>query len=72
MLVLTRFGDTNQVHRVKMPGGDRTQLTFFPDRVATAAYPPKGGDFFVFSKDVGGNEFFQPIASTWPAATSRS
>jgi dipeptidyl aminopeptidase/acylaminoacyl peptidase len=59
MLVLTRFGDTNQVHRVRMPGGDRSQLTFFPDRIATAAYPPKGGDFFVFSKDVGGNEFFQ-------------
>ncbi len=59
MLVLTRFGDTNQVHRVRMPGGDRTQLTFFPDRVASASFPPKGGDFFVFSKDVGGGEFFQ-------------
>jgi dipeptidyl aminopeptidase/acylaminoacyl peptidase len=60
MLVLTRFGDTNQVHRVKMPGGDRTQLTFFPDRVSGASFPPAGrGDFFVFSKDVGGGEFFQ-------------
>jgi dipeptidyl aminopeptidase/acylaminoacyl peptidase len=60
MLVLTRFGDTNQIHRVKMPGGDRTQLTFFPDRVSGASFPPAGrGDFFVFSKDVGGGEFFQ-------------
>jgi dipeptidyl aminopeptidase/acylaminoacyl peptidase len=60
MLVLTRFGDTNQVHRVRMPGGDRTQLTFFPDRVSVASFPPTGkGDFFVFAKDVGGGEFFQ-------------
>ncbi len=33
LLVLTRFGDTNQVHMVKMAGGARTQLTFFPDRI---------------------------------------
>lgn len=36
LLVLTRFGDTNQVHMVKMPGGARTQLTFFPDRIFDA------------------------------------
>ena len=59
MLVLTRFADTNQVHAVAMPGGARTQLTFFPDRVSAAAYPPKDGRFFVFSKDVGGGEWFQ-------------
>src|SRR2546427_13114397 len=34
MLISTRFGDTNQVHHVKFPGGARTQLTFFPDSVA--------------------------------------
>src|SRR5205809_5835452 len=33
MLITTRFGDTNQVHRVAMPLGARTQLTFFPDRI---------------------------------------
>jgi dipeptidyl aminopeptidase/acylaminoacyl peptidase len=59
MLISTRFGDTPQVHLVKMPGGARTQLTFFPERVAGAAFRPKTGDAFVFSKDVGGNEFFQ-------------
>jgi dipeptidyl aminopeptidase/acylaminoacyl peptidase len=59
MLIATRFGDTNQVHRVKMPGGARTQLTFFPDRVGFASYPPRKDDFFIFSKDVGGGEFFQ-------------
>jgi dipeptidyl aminopeptidase/acylaminoacyl peptidase len=59
ILVLTRFADTTQVHRVKLPGGARTQLTFFPDRVSGATYPPKTGDFFVFAKDRGGDEFRQ-------------
>ena len=59
MLITTRFAQTNQLHRVAMPGGARTQLTFFLDRVAGAAYPPKDRGFFVFSKDVGGGEWFQ-------------
>jgi dipeptidyl aminopeptidase/acylaminoacyl peptidase len=59
MLILTRFGNTNQVHAVKMPGGDRGQLTFFPDRVQGASYEPTEGSYFVFSKDTGGNEFSQ-------------
>jgi dipeptidyl aminopeptidase/acylaminoacyl peptidase len=59
MLISTRFGDTNQVHQVKFPGGDRRQLTFYPERVTGAAFRPKTGDYFVFSKDIGGNEFFQ-------------
>src|SRR5687768_11210877 len=36
LLMGTRFADTVQVHRVKMPGGARTQLTFFPDKVSGA------------------------------------
>ena len=59
MLIATRFGDTVQIHSVKMPGGDRRQLTFFPDRVQGASYEPTKGDFFVFTKDTGGNEFSQ-------------
>src|SRR5713226_5817959 len=59
MLISTRFGDTPQVHLVKFPGGARRQLTFFPDRVGDATFHPKGGDYFVFSKDVGGGEWFQ-------------
>jgi dipeptidyl aminopeptidase/acylaminoacyl peptidase len=59
MLIITRFADTSQVHQVKFPGGDRSQLTFFPDRVAGAAYEPTKGDTFLFVKDVGGGEFFQ-------------
>jgi Tol biopolymer transport system component len=59
MLISTRFGDTNQVHVVKMPGGARTQLTFFRERAGGASYQPKTGASFVFNRDVGGNEFFQ-------------
>ncbi len=59
MLIGTRFGDAAQVHRVKFPGGDRTQLTFFPDPVGNASYEPTRGEFMVFSKDVGGGEFYQ-------------
>ncbi|HEV7889034.1 MAG TPA: prolyl oligopeptidase family serine peptidase [Pyrinomonadaceae bacterium] len=59
MLIGTRFGDTPQVHIVRTPLGARTQLTFFPERVGGAKFRPKTGDYFVFSKDIGGNEFFQ-------------
>jgi len=59
MLILTRFGDVPQVHRVLEPGGARMQLTFFPDRVMNASFPPSSGDFFVFMKDADGSELFQ-------------
>jgi hypothetical protein len=58
-LILTRFADTNQVHLVSQPGGARTQLTFFTDRVTAATFDPTKGDFFLFSKSAGGNEFNQ-------------
>ncbi len=59
MLISTRFGDVAQVHQVKFPLGARKQLTFFPERVSAASFQPKNGDYFVFSKDIGGNEFSQ-------------
>jgi dipeptidyl aminopeptidase/acylaminoacyl peptidase len=59
MLILTRFADTAQVHLVKMPGGERKQLTFFSDRVGQAGFPEEDADYFVLSKDLGGNEFSQ-------------
>jgi len=31
LLVTTRFADTMQLHEVRMPGGDRRQLTFTPE-----------------------------------------
>ena len=59
MLISTRFGNVAQAHLVKLPGGARTQMTFYPDRVSGARFDPKTGESFIFSKDTGGNEFFQ-------------
>lgn len=59
ILISTRFGDVPQIHRVKFPLGDRQQITFFPEPVFRASYQPTKGDYFVFSKDIGGNEFSQ-------------
>ncbi len=59
MLIATRFGNTVQTHLVKMPGGARQQLTFFPEPVRGGRFHPRGADYFVFSKDVGGGEWYQ-------------
>jgi len=59
MLIATRFGDTAQLHLVTMPGGARTQLTFFADSVAGGRFHPHGGDYIVFMKDTGGGEWYQ-------------
>ena len=59
IIISTRFGSTPQIHLVTAPGGARTQLTFYPDRVMAAEFQPSTGSTFIFSKDVGGGEFFQ-------------
>jgi Tol biopolymer transport system component len=59
LLIATRFGDTNQVHYLKAPGGDRRQLTFYPDIALPMGFQPTGGESLVFVKDRGGDEFFQ-------------
>ena len=59
MLIATRFADTAQLHLVKMPGGERQQLTFFADAVGNGKFHPNSGDYIVFSKDVGGGEWYQ-------------
>lgn len=59
MIISTRFGNTAQLHEVKMPGGARTQLTFFGDAVGGGGYEPIAGRYLIFSKDSGGNEFGQ-------------
>jgi len=59
MLISTRFANSNQLHYVKVPGGDRKQITFFDEPIAFATFEPKKGDYFLFYKDIGGNEFAQ-------------
>lgn len=58
VLITTRFGDVNQIHEVRTPGGARRQLTFFNEPVGNAAASPAGGAF-LFARDTGGDEYFQ-------------
>src|SRR5579859_3700120 len=51
MLVATRFGDVEQVHRITSPLGMREQLTFTDDPVSLARAPTTGSAGFAFLKD---------------------
>ncbi len=57
ILITTRFGDTAQLHRVDMPMGARTQLTFYEERIGGASVRP-GTNEIMFVRDVGGDENF--------------
>ncbi len=59
IIINTRFGSTSQLHRVTQPMGARTQITFFDEPVSGASYEPIKGEYLVYSKDIGGNEFSQ-------------
>ena len=59
LLVVTRFGVTNQVHEVREPGGARHQLTFFSEPVNVADWDPRDAAFLLFARDRGGDEFSQ-------------
>lgn len=59
MMISTRFANSNQLHYIKMPGGDRKQITFFDEPINGASFEPTKGEYFLFLKDIGGNEFSQ-------------
>jgi dipeptidyl aminopeptidase/acylaminoacyl peptidase len=57
LLISTRFGDVEQLHRVAGPLADREQLTFYKEPVTIARSPQSPvASGFVFLKDQGGNE----------------
>jgi hypothetical protein len=57
VLVSTRFGEVEQLHRIAMPLGAREQLTFYPEPIGTAVAPQAAGAAgFAFLKDRGGDE----------------
>ncbi|HIG24142.1 MAG TPA: S9 family peptidase [Henriciella marina] len=58
VLIATRFGEVSQIHQVKTPLGARRQVTFYDEPIGGASVSPTGGSF-VFSKDTGGDEFYQ-------------
>ena len=59
IIINTRFGSTSQLHNVSKIMGARTQITFFDEPVSAASYEPTKGEYLVYSKDIGGNEFGQ-------------
>lgn len=48
ILITTRFGDTWQIHQVSAPLGMRTQISFAPQGVLTAAAQPLANDTLVY------------------------
>ena len=58
LLISTRFGEVSQIHQIEQPLGMRRQLTFYDEPVGGALADPDG-DRFVFTKDTGGDEFYQ-------------
>jgi len=56
MLISTRFASTYQLHLVRAPHGDRTQLTFLPEPIEAGALVPGTLDEVVYATDIGGNE----------------
>ena len=59
LIMVTRFASTNQLHKLSQPMGARKQLTFFDEPVNSASYEPTKGEYLIYSKDIGGNEFGQ-------------
>lgn len=58
ILISTRFGEVSQIHHVAKPLGARKQITFYDEPIGGANASPNGRQF-VFSKDTGGDEFYQ-------------
>lgn len=56
--ILTRFGSTPQLHRVRSAGGDRYQLTFGETSI-TGAWVRPGRPQVLVAVDSGGAEFYQ-------------
>jgi hypothetical protein len=70
ILISTRFADSPQIHLVKAPGGDRAQLTFYPEPVRGAKYSTTG-DFFVFQKTLVVESSTSTTATTLRPGTPR-
>ena len=57
LIIATRFGDVDQLHRVTAPLGAREQLTFYREPVTVARAPQAAvAPGFAFLRDQGGNE----------------
>jgi dipeptidyl aminopeptidase/acylaminoacyl peptidase len=72
VFIVTRFGETSQIHFLERAGGARRQITFFEEPVAGAALcPDPGTRGFLFAKDVGGSEQYQGFFFDLASGSSR-
>jgi dipeptidyl aminopeptidase/acylaminoacyl peptidase len=61
MLIATRFGDTEQIHRLRAPLGMREQLSYAPGGIACGAARPYASDAFVYLAPLHGGESSQLV-----------
>jgi dipeptidyl aminopeptidase/acylaminoacyl peptidase len=61
MLIATRFGDTEQIHRLRAPLGMREQLSYAPGGIASGAARPYASDAFVYLAAHHGGESSQLV-----------
>lgn len=71
LLILTRFGDRRQVHRVRKPLGAREQLTFDERNVARAVFDPTSPDTLLMLGEFGGTEVYTLQQFHMPTRRSR-
>ena len=65
ILIATRFGSTQQIHRVTAPGGDRAQITFQMSPSPAPAHDSRHAALHL-QRDTGGDEWFQvTTAGLW-------
>ncbi|MCY4130438.1 MAG: prolyl oligopeptidase family serine peptidase [Gammaproteobacteria bacterium] len=71
LLIVTRFGDTSQIHLVSSPLGMREQITFADEPIGGALIPPLAEPKqIIYSKDVGGSESYQLFLMDLESRTS--
>jgi dipeptidyl aminopeptidase/acylaminoacyl peptidase len=70
IFISTRFGNTAQIHQVSAPLGSRKQISFFDESPKELVFEPVKANYFLFTKDNGGNEFSQMYR--YDIATSKS
>jgi len=70
MLILTRFADLNQIHRVDFQGGARHQLTYFEEPMSEVRRQ-KNGSKLALTMDRGGSEFDQIFLFDPDSATTQ-
>lgn len=71
LLIGTRFSETSQVHRLRQAMGAREQITFFDEPILGVYTSAANEQGFLYSKDIGGSEFYQLFYFDWATASHR-